>query len=78
MGHISPEAAEGGVIALVRDGDGITIDIPGQKVTLHVDEKTLEERRKEWKKPAPKYTKGYLALYEKCAASASRGAVLEV
>ena len=78
VGHISPEAAEGGIIALVEDGDKITIDIPGQEVTLHVSEEVLEQRRKVWKRPAPKYTKGYLALYEKCAASASRGAVLEV
>lgn len=78
VGHISPEAAEGGVIALVRDGDVVTIDIPGQKVTLHVPEEELEKRRAAWKRPTQKYTKGYLALYEKCAASASRGAVLEV
>lgn len=78
VGHISPEAAEGGVIALVEDGDIITIDIPAGAVTVHVDEQTLQARREKWHKPSPKYTKGYLALYEKCAASASRGAVLEV
>ena len=78
VGHISPEAAEGGIIALVHDGDAVTIDIPGQKVTLHVSDEELAERRAQWKRPARKYTKGYLALYEKCAASASSGAVLEV
>ncbi len=78
VGHISPEAAEGGTIALVRNGDRITIDIPSGSVTLHVADDELADRRREWEKPAPKYKKGYLALYEKCAASASRGAVLEV
>ena len=78
VGHVSPEAAEGGIIALVEDGDEITIDIPGGQVTLHVADEVLAKRREGWKKPAPKYKKGYLALYEKCAASASRGAVLEV
>ena len=78
VGHVSPEAAEGGIIALVEDGDEITIDIPGGQVTLHVADEVLAKRREGWKRPAPKYKKGYLALYEKCAASASRGAVLEV
>ena len=78
VGHISPEAAEGGVIALVEDGDSITIDIPAGRVDLHVDEEEIARRREGWKKPAPKYRRGYLALYEKCAASASRGAVLDV
>lgn len=78
VGHVSPEAAEGGIIALVQDGDEITIDIPGGTVTLHVSGEELTRRRESWVKPQPKYRKGYLALYEKCAASASRGAVLEV
>lgn len=78
VGHISPEAAEGGVIALVEDGDAVTIDIPAHTVTLHVSDEVLAKRRENWVKPEPKYRRGYLALYEKCAASASRGAVLEV
>ena len=78
VGHISPEAAEGGTIALVEDGDKITIDIPGQTVTLHVDDSVLAERRANWSRPPQKYKKGYLALYEKCAASASRGAGIEI
>ena len=78
MGHISPEAAEGGPIALVEDGDEITIDIPGRKITLHVSEEVLAERRKTLVMPKPKYTKGYLAVYAKMAASASRGAVIEI
>lgn len=78
VGHISPEAAEGGPIALVEDGDEITIDIPNQKITLHVEEERLNERAERFKMPTPKYTKGYLALYSRLAASASRGAVLEM
>ncbi len=78
VGHISPEAAEGGPIALVEDGDEITIDIPGRKITLHVSEEVLAERRKTLVMPKPKYTKGYLAVYAKMAASASRGAVIEI
>ncbi|MEG0484571.1 MAG: dihydroxy-acid dehydratase, partial [Oscillospiraceae bacterium] len=76
-GHISPEAAEGGVIALVENDDDITIDIPGGKITLNVSEETLAQRKCKWQRPQAKYTKGYLGLYTKLAASASRGAVLE-
>lgn len=78
VGHISPEAAEGGTIAFVEDGDEITIDIPNKKITLHVDEAILEKRKQNFKPPKPKYTKGYLAVYSKMAASASRGAVIEI
>lgn len=78
VGHVSPEAAEGGVIALVEDGDEITVDIPEKIITLHVADTVLEERRKKWRAPEPKYRKGYLGVYSKMAASASRGAVLEI
>lgn len=78
VGHISPEAAEGGIIALVEDGDEITIDIPNQTITLHVAEEILDKRKKAWKAPEPKYKSGYLGVYSKLAASASRGAVLEL
>ncbi len=78
VGHISPEAAEGGPIALIEDGDEITIDIPNHEITLHVEEGILAKRREKFQAPKPKYTKGYLALYSKMAASASRGAVLEM
>jgi len=78
VGHISPEAAEGGVIAFVEDGDEITIDIPGHTITLHVSEETLNERKKNWKAPEPKYKSGYLGVYSRLAASASRGAVIEI
>jgi dihydroxy-acid dehydratase len=78
VGHISPEAAEGGPIAFVRDGDEITIDIPKQAITLHVDDNEMENRRLGFRPPEPKYRTGYLAVYSKLAASASRGAVIEI
>ena len=77
VGHISPEAAEGGIIALVQDGDAITVDIPGQRITLHVSDEELADRRLRWKRPEPRCKTGYLGLYSRLAASASRGAVLE-
>jgi dihydroxy-acid dehydratase len=78
VGHISPEAAEGGPIAFVQDGDQITVDIPQKTVTLHVPEAEMEIRKVGFAAPPPKYTKGYLGLYSRLAASASRGAVLEL
>ncbi|RHR27582.1 dihydroxy-acid dehydratase [Clostridium sp. AF19-22AC] len=78
VGHISPEAAEGGPIAFIQDGDEITVDIPAQRITLHVTDETLKERKAGFIPPKPKYTSGYLGLYSKLAASASRGAVVEL
>ena len=77
IGHISPEAAEGGTIALVEEGDIISIDIPNGKLELLVDDKTLEERRKNFKPLPPKVTEGYLARYAKLVSSASTGAILK-
>ncbi len=74
VGHISPEAAEGGAIALVRDGDRITIDIPAGAITLHVSGEELEKRRQSWIKPPIKATGGVLGLYSRFASSASKGA----
>ncbi|MCX7682248.1 MAG: dihydroxy-acid dehydratase [Anaerolineae bacterium] len=76
VGHVSPEAAEGGPIALVRDGDRITIDIPNRSLHLHVAEAELASRRAAWKRPEPKFRRGYLALYARLAESADRGAVI--
>lgn len=78
VGHISPEAAEGGTIAFIEDGDEITVDIPNQTITLHVEDAVLNQRKQGFTPPAPKYKSGYLAVYSKLAASASRGAVLEI
>ncbi|MDP4109932.1 MAG: dihydroxy-acid dehydratase [Bacillota bacterium] len=77
IGHVSPEAAQGGAIALVEDGDIIAIDIPGGKITLVVDEKTLEDRRAGWKAPEQKENLGWLSRYRRMVSSADRGAVLE-
>ncbi len=77
IGHICPEAAQGGPIALVEEGDMIAIDIPAYSITLEVDEETLAKRRAAWQCPPPKITTGYLARYAKSVTSAARGAVLE-
>ena len=77
IGHISPEAALGGPIAYVEEGDAIAIDIPNCKIELLVDEATLAARKAKWVRPEPKVKTGYLARYAKLVTSAARGAVLE-
>ena len=77
IGHVSPEAAECGAIALVRDGDQIRVDLPARTMDLLVDEAELERRRAEWQPPARKFTKGWLARYSRLVSSAAQGAVLE-
>lgn len=78
VGHISPEAQEGGPIAIVRDGDEIEIDIEKREVNLLVSKEEIDKRLKEWKAPSLKYTKGYLSIYSKLARSGSEGAILKV
>ena len=75
VGHIAPEAYVGGPIALVKDGDEITIDTETNVVDLHVSEEELETRRKQWSKPKPNYTTGALAKYATLVGSAADGAV---
>jgi dihydroxy-acid dehydratase len=77
IGHVSPEAAHGGPIAFVQEGDEISIDIPGKRLDLMVSEDELEKRRANWKPPAPKITSGYLARYAKLVSSAAQGAVVD-
>jgi dihydroxy-acid dehydratase len=77
IGHISPEAMEGGPIALIKDGDTIAIDIPGRKLELCVSDEELAARRAAWKQPEPKVKSGYLSRYAKLVTSANTGAVLE-
>jgi len=77
IGHISPEAAEGGSIGLIRDGDTIEIDIPNNKLVVHLSAKELAERKKGWTEPAPRFTSGWLSRYAKLATNASNGAVLQ-
>lgn len=78
IGHVSPEAAVGGNIALVEEGDIIKINIPENKLDFVITEEELEKRRKAWKPRKPKITTGYLARYEAMVTSGNRGAVLEV
>jgi dihydroxy-acid dehydratase len=77
IGHVSPEAAEGGPIALVQDGDPIKVDIPGRTIDLLVGAAELEKREAAWQRPEPKFKRGWLARYERLVTSAAQGAVLE-
>jgi dihydroxy-acid dehydratase len=74
--HVSPEAAAGGPIALVQEGDEIELDIPGKRLTLLVPEEEMAQRREGWTPPAPRVTRGYLARYARMVTSASEGAIL--
>lgn len=77
IGHCSPEAAVGGPIALVQDGDSISIDINAYSIKLNVSDEELEIRKQSWQCPEPKIKKGYLARYAKLVSSADQGAILE-
>ncbi len=77
IGHVSPEAAVGGTIALVEEGDIIKINIPEMKLELDVPEEILAERRAEWKPRTPKVTEGYLARYAQMVTSGAKGAVMK-
>jgi dihydroxy-acid dehydratase len=77
VGHVAPEAFVGGTIALVHEGDSITIDAEKRLLQLNVSEEELARRRAEWKPPQPRYTRGVLAKYAKLVSSASRGAVTD-
>ncbi|RLI33175.1 dihydroxy-acid dehydratase [Candidatus Bathyarchaeota archaeon] len=78
IGHVSPEAAEGGPIAIVEDEDEIEIDIPARKLNLNISAKEVKKRLEEWVPPKPKVTKGYLYRYSKLVSSASKGATLKI
>ncbi|MGM0517858.1 MAG: dihydroxy-acid dehydratase, partial [Pseudomonadota bacterium] len=78
VGHITPEAFDGGPIALVEDGDTITIDAVADTIEVHVDNDELERRRANWQRPAPRYPRGVLAKYAKTVSSASTGAVTDL
>ncbi len=75
IGHVAPEASVGGAMGLVHEGDPIRVDVPNRRVDLLVDDAVLEERRKDWKAPDPRYTTGALAKYAKLVGSAETGAV---
>ncbi len=78
IGHVSPEAAVGGPMALVEEGDIISIDIPGLKLDIKVSDEEMAARRAKWQPRQPKVTTGYLARYEKMVTSGNRGAILEI
>jgi len=78
IGHISPEAAEGGPIAFVKDGDMIELDLNQRKITLEISDEEFERRKAEWKGFEPKVKKGYLARYSKLVTSASTGGIMKV
>jgi dihydroxy-acid dehydratase len=77
VGHVAPEAYVGGNIALIEEGDSITIDAHKLLLQLNVDDATLARRRAAWKQPQPRYTKGVLAKFAKLASTASKGAITD-
>jgi dihydroxy-acid dehydratase len=78
VGHVSPEAYMGGTIALIEEGDSVTIDAHLLLIQLNVPEAEIAKRRASWVKPKPRYTRGVLAKYAKLASSASLGAVTDL
>ena len=78
VGHVAPEAFDGGAIALVAEGDTVTIDADANRLDLEVDAEELERRRRAWQRPQPRYRRGVLGKYARLAASASRGAVTDL
>ncbi|HEY9835726.1 MAG TPA: dihydroxy-acid dehydratase, partial [Vampirovibrionales bacterium] len=78
VGHVAPEAAVGGAIALVEEGDLITIDARDRKLQLNISDEELNRRRANWQPRAPRYTKGVLAKYAKLVSSSSLGAVTDL
>ena len=77
VGHITPEAADGGAIALVENGDVITIDAVTREISVNISDEDMAKRRANWTAPAPKYTRGVLSKYAKTVSSASEGAVTD-
>jgi len=77
VGHITPEAYTGGALAIVENGDKITIDADSKQLTLHVDATEIHQRQQQWQQPKPRYTRGVLAKYAKLVSSASLGAVTD-
>ena len=75
VGHVAPEAFVGGPIALVKDGDKISINTDDNSINLHVPENELKERKEKWVRPTPNYTSGALAKYASLVGSAAQGAI---
>ena len=77
VGHVSPEAAEGGPIAFLKEGDMVTVDIKGKALSFDIGDDEMAKRKEGWQPPEPKITKGYVARYAKMVTSGSTGAVLK-
>ena len=77
MGHVTPEAFEGGLIGLINDGDTITIDAVNNEINVKLDESEIQARRDSWERPPPYVTHGALAKYARLVTSASEGAVTD-
>jgi dihydroxy-acid dehydratase len=77
VGHITPEAHVGGALAIVKNGDTISIDAETRELKLHLNEHEINRRLDKWQQPAPRYTRGVLAKYAKLVSSASEGAVTD-
>ena len=77
VGHVTPEAFDGGTIALVKEGDSVTIDAHKKLIQLNVDDAEIAKRRAAWKQPVPKYKTGVLGKYAKLVGTASLGAVTD-
>ena len=77
IGHISPEAMEGGVFSIIENGDIISIDIKNRSINLDIKDDIIKERMEKWIRPEPKVKKGYLVRYSKMVSSANKGAVVE-
>ena len=77
VGHVAPEAYVGGTIALVKEGDSITIDAKKRRIQLNVPARELAARRRKWRQPKPRYTRGLMAKYMKLVSTASRGAITD-
>ena len=78
IGHVSPEAANGGLIAVIKDGDPVVIEINNKSIRLDVPEDELNNRMAEWRPPEPKFKKGVLSWYSQNVTSADKGAVISV
>jgi dihydroxy-acid dehydratase len=77
VGHVAPEAWDGGPIALVQEGDPVVLDVPARRLDLDVDAAELERRRAVWRRPEPRYRRGALAKYARLVGGADQGAVCE-
>ena len=77
IGHVSPEAMEGGIIAVIKDGDTISIDIPKKSITLKVPDKEIETRLSRWRRPRAKISEGYMARYARVVSSGGEGAIVK-